>query len=404
MSPEQVKGTPVDARADIFSVGAVLYELLSHQQAFPGQVPDEVLHRILNGAPTPITEYCPDLDPRLVRLVERALEKDPDRRFQDIVSVQKELASIRLSPGGEIRCPLLGGRCRATTGGRDDASARAGAGTPDAESGRPRPAEARAQQHRRASGRRRPGAFDAGDYDAAIESCKQVLMLDASEERAISQIDRIHAAIDEQQIQARIAEARAQLSRGRRSRRPQSLDAATLLSPSHPEIAARARRDSGGTGPRSGWRHSRGDRTRQDRVSRPAICSSALGDVAQALALDPQNAEAQALEVAVEAAIKGRQEEARIRAAVDDARRRFVNGEHQAALQSLEALQPASNALVAGTLEELRLAFREIEEQRRVERERVERRRRITALLDDARAALKDRPSRRRVAGARAGS
>ena len=59
MSPEQVKGTSVDARADIFSVGAVLYELLSHQQAFPGQVPDEVLHRILHGEPTPITELLP---------------------------------------------------------------------------------------------------------------------------------------------------------------------------------------------------------------------------------------------------------------------------------------------------------------------------------------------------------
>ena len=78
MSPEQVNGTSVDARADIFSVGAVLYELLSHQQAFPGQVPDEVLHRILHGDPTPIREYCPDLDRRLVQLVEQALEKNPD--------------------------------------------------------------------------------------------------------------------------------------------------------------------------------------------------------------------------------------------------------------------------------------------------------------------------------------
>ena len=63
MSPEQVKGTPVDARADIFAVGAVLYELLSHQQAFPSQVPTEVLNLILHGEPTPITVLS-DLDPR----------------------------------------------------------------------------------------------------------------------------------------------------------------------------------------------------------------------------------------------------------------------------------------------------------------------------------------------------
>jgi serine/threonine protein kinase len=107
MSPEQVRGDDVDARADIFSVGAVSYELLSHQQAFPGKAPEEVFQRILDGAPTPITEYCPDIDPRLVRLIERALEKDPDRRFQEVTARQKELANIRISPlGAESRLPV----------------------------------------------------------------------------------------------------------------------------------------------------------------------------------------------------------------------------------------------------------------------------------------------------------
>ena len=49
MSPEQVRGTPVDARADIFALGAVLYQLLSHQQAFPGDAPDEVMRLILTA-------------------------------------------------------------------------------------------------------------------------------------------------------------------------------------------------------------------------------------------------------------------------------------------------------------------------------------------------------------------
>ena len=84
---------------------------------------------------------------------------------------------------------------------------------------------------------------------------------------------------------------------------------------------------------------------------------------------------------------------------VDEAQRRFEKGDHQAALRSLEAL-PASNPLVTGTLEELRRALREIEEQQRLERERLEEerrleaarlelQRRITALLADARTALK---------------
>jgi len=98
MSPEQVRGTTVDARADIFAVGAVLYELLTHQQAFPGNRPGEVLDQILNGVPKPIREFVPEIDPRLVELVDSALEKDPDDRIQEIATLQRELASIRLNP------------------------------------------------------------------------------------------------------------------------------------------------------------------------------------------------------------------------------------------------------------------------------------------------------------------
>ena len=79
MAPEQVRGEAVDARADIFAVGAVLYELLTHRQAFPGRAANEVLERILNGVPQPIAEFVPDIDPRLVELVDFALEKDADR-------------------------------------------------------------------------------------------------------------------------------------------------------------------------------------------------------------------------------------------------------------------------------------------------------------------------------------
>jgi serine/threonine-protein kinase len=292
MSPEQVKGTPVDARADIFAVGAVLYELLSHQQAFPGQVPDEVLHLILHGNPTPITEYCPDLDRRLVQLVERALEKNPDVRFQNIAAVQKELASIRLSPQSAVPAPPPApSRKTPRPADRDLAAAHA----------------RQIEEHLSAAQR----AFEAGNYDAAIESCKRVLLLNASEERAISYIDRIHAAIDDQSL------------------------------------------------------------TRQVTIA-------------------TDSAGARAVAAAAEAATKARHEENRIRAAVDEARRRFVNGEHQVALQSLEALHATSHPLVAGTLEELRRTLRELEEQRRLEKERVERQRRITALLADAWAALKD--------------
>ena len=371
MSPEQVKGTPVDARADIFSVGAVLYELLTHQLAFPGQLPDEVLHQILNGVPKPITDFCPDIDLRLVRLVDRALEKDPDDRFQDIASVQKELASIRLSPQAAVLTPPPVQIPASKTPIPADRDA----------------ARLRAQRIEELLIAARH-AFEAGDHDAAIESCKQVLLLDASEERAISLIDRVHGAIDEEQIQTQLAEVRHHLSRGATKAARKSLDSASQLSQSHPEIAivrdevlieeARVRTAA-----------VRAAIDRARLAYEADDLTSALRDVQQALLLDPQNVEAQALGLAAEAAIKEKAEQARIRAAVDNARRRFVKGEHQAALQSLEALQPASNPLVAGALEELRLALLEIEEKRRDEAERAERQRRISALLADARAALK---------------
>ena len=113
MSPEQVKGAAIDARADIFSVGAVLYELLSHQQAFPGRAPNDVLQRILTAVPTPITEFFPEVDPRLVRLVAWALEKDPDRRIPEAALFQKELASIRLNPSVSEPRPSSSRRTRA---------------------------------------------------------------------------------------------------------------------------------------------------------------------------------------------------------------------------------------------------------------------------------------------------
>src|SRR5262249_18984753 len=108
----------------------------------------------------------------------------------------------------------------------------------------------------------------------------------------------------------------------------------------------------------------------------------------QALALDPNDAAALALSAQTEQAIKDRQDDARIRAAVDAARRRFAAGDHRAALESLEALQPATNLLVRSALDELRRALNQIVEQQRIEAAQSDRRRRIAALAGEARAAI----------------
>ena len=82
MSPEQVRGLSVDHRSDLFSFGAVLYEMLVGRRAFAGASPADTLSAILKEDPTEDSGAGPALPPGLVRLVRRSLEKSPEDRFQ----------------------------------------------------------------------------------------------------------------------------------------------------------------------------------------------------------------------------------------------------------------------------------------------------------------------------------
>src|ERR1700694_2678644 len=76
MSPEQVRGEELDTRTDLFSFGAVLYEVATGRVAFPGNTAAIVLEAILNRAPTPMARVNPDLSPEMERIITKALEKD----------------------------------------------------------------------------------------------------------------------------------------------------------------------------------------------------------------------------------------------------------------------------------------------------------------------------------------
>jgi hypothetical protein len=94
MSPEQLLGRQVDHRSDIFAVGAVAHELLSYCQAFPGTL-EELIQRLPNEPAAPLRTLCPGVDPGIEDVLARALEKQPDRRFDDLAQMQRAFAAAR---------------------------------------------------------------------------------------------------------------------------------------------------------------------------------------------------------------------------------------------------------------------------------------------------------------------
>ena len=95
MAPEQIQGGTVDARSDIFSFGIVLYELLTQHTPFRGEHEAAMVYSIVNEEPEPLGKYRTDLSPELDRIIRRALEKDPEDRYQSIADMTSELKRLR---------------------------------------------------------------------------------------------------------------------------------------------------------------------------------------------------------------------------------------------------------------------------------------------------------------------
>src|SRR5205814_4633549 len=82
MSPEQIEGKELDGRSDIFSLGAVLYEMVAGKKAFEGKSQLSVASAILEKEPAPISSIKPLMPPSLDHAIRRSLAKDPDERWQ----------------------------------------------------------------------------------------------------------------------------------------------------------------------------------------------------------------------------------------------------------------------------------------------------------------------------------
>ena len=110
MAPEQVRGETVDHRADIFAFGAILYELVTRQRAFKKPTSAETMTAILHEDPPAIALTTDGISPGLLRIVQRCLEKKPERRFQSASDLAFALEALsdftRLTPGAVEQIPV----------------------------------------------------------------------------------------------------------------------------------------------------------------------------------------------------------------------------------------------------------------------------------------------------------
>ena len=110
MSPEQAEGRPVDHRTDIFSLGAMLYEMATGQRPFQGDTSLSVLSSVLKDTPRSASDLNPTLPPAFARVLKTCLQKDPDRRYQSAKDLRNELRTLKEEfDSGELSKPVSAG-------------------------------------------------------------------------------------------------------------------------------------------------------------------------------------------------------------------------------------------------------------------------------------------------------
>ena len=117
MSPEQAQGLPVDHRSDVFSLGILLYEMASGERPFKGHTNLSVLSSILKDTPRPVSQIREDVPKPLARMIQRALEKRPEDRYQSAADLRRDLEDLKRDvDSGELRLATTAGQARLMAG------------------------------------------------------------------------------------------------------------------------------------------------------------------------------------------------------------------------------------------------------------------------------------------------
>jgi eukaryotic-like serine/threonine-protein kinase len=122
MSPEQARGEELDARTDLFSFGAVLYEAGTGERAFAGNTSAVIFQAILDRAPVSPSRLNPQLEPKLEEIITKALEKDRRMRYQSASELRTDLARLRRDTESNRASALAGGHAQASHAGRNRAA------------------------------------------------------------------------------------------------------------------------------------------------------------------------------------------------------------------------------------------------------------------------------------------
>jgi serine/threonine-protein kinase len=245
MSPEQMTGRPVDHRTDIFAVGAVVYEFLAYQRAFPGDIQDGVLHRIIHEPPPPLDKFVPGIDKAVLNIVAKALEKDRENRYQDLDQMRQDIAKFRArqmlkdEPAAPKKVTHDEGTIvvRPSTAGGSVLSQLSQTPGPVTD---PKKAELLRKKQKQIESLLEDArkSLDAGDADSVFTKCESVLMLDPDNMIAVELSEKAQTMGERAKQGALLADARTALANNDITKASQLIGEALVIDPTSPDAIA----------------------------------------------------------------------------------------------------------------------------------------------------------------------